>query len=96
MNTSTRTWLLAISAAAILYGTNVHAMNDFLRCPNGLISVGDAQYSVEQKCGTPDSQHTTNTGGQGDQVFYYYKMSNVTEELQFIDGHLYQITDNYN
>lgn len=84
-------YMFIIALIAICYSGNALAM----RCGNSLIEVGDAQYIVEQACGPPLASHTTNTGGQGDQVFLYYKINNLTEELQFIDGHLYEIHDIY-
>lgn len=89
MSNYIKLYMLAIALLAISYGASTFAM----RCQGQIISIGDPQYLVEQECGIPNASHTTNTDGQGDQVFLYYKIDNVLEELQFIDGHLYQIQD---
>ncbi len=99
MNTYTKVWLFAIGLAAILYGGSIFAMdNDGFRCGNSIISIGDAQYTVIQECGEPIATHRTGGGpqGGGDQEYYYYKAaSNLTEEILFIDGHVYSIHDIY-
>lgn len=97
MNTYMKVGLFVVAMSATLYGCNALAMGGSFRCGNNLVEVGDAQYTVQQACGDPIAQHTTNTGGRGDQEFWYYKVaSNLTEEVQFIDGHVYEIHDIYN
>jgi hypothetical protein len=100
MKTYIKVALFLIGLAAFLYGASALAMdNDGLRCGNALIAIGDAQYLVIQECGQPIYSHHTGGGpqGGGDQEFMYWKVaSNLTSEVQFIDGHVYSIHDIYN
>lgn len=93
-------WLFIVALVSIMYGcSTAMAMGGGFRCGNSLVAVGDAQYTVIQACGEPIYTHRTGGGpnGGGDQELYYWKVtSNLTEEVVFIDGHVYEIHDIYN
>jgi len=91
--------LFVVALGAIIYGGSALAMGGGFRCGNSLVAPGDAEFTVVEACGEPIYKHVVGQGhnGSGDQEFWYYKVaSNLTEEVNFIDGHVYEIHDIYN
>ncbi len=48
------TLLLVLSLVLLFWSATTHASERSLRCPNGLITIGDSRTQVERRCGEPE------------------------------------------
>ncbi len=95
MSSRVKVLMFIIGLGAFLYGVNVHAG---MRCGTSLIEIGDAEYVVDQACGSPQSEHQVGRGrnGEGDESYAYYNINGHVIEIHYIDAHVYSIGDDGN